>query len=687
VSDRLNTGVRKQMRTIRFTAFICIVLFAIAAQAHGQAAPGVFADANHPSGAPDPQKLDDIWRVDAITGQVSINIPFDTTPEGGRGPKIPFRLIYNSGSTITLQESGNVILPGLGTTISNTAQLQWGPPNPPGGSYASPAGPWTTSGPYLNFTDSQMPNNTNPLTGTILQYGCTVYGPYLYTDEDGVSHDMNLEFSPDASQNSNQIPPCVSAANATATYGNGYYTTDGSAMLTVSTTGGTLGNQGPLVTYPDGTQYYLSGAYSGLLEDPNGNTTTITINSGGTTSVTDSLSRTAFSTTVPVDKSGTIPVGTYQVTTSGESGSNEQYGITFSRVSIGTFSMPHPTNSEVVTNSYCYASGCPTGYNVSVAPAGTQFSALQSISRPDGTTYTFHYDNPYGTISEIDFPTGGSVKFAWTVRASGSAPYGSPLFDAVSDIVVTDVWLSDGSANEDHWTYNLAQYSANAAPSSTVTAPDGTETKYTGQCLVYSVVSLYFSGSKANCKEASRSIYNGNSQLIKTVAQNFYANGLPYQFATTLYDGSQPIQQLIQYDRDTWGNVTIERESDYYTCGTSCPDPTKGTITPGSGWLRQTYTSFAYTTNSTLANKHIVNKPSQVAVEDGSGNPYAVTNYAYDNNGNLQTESKCLSPSGTGATATCPTTAPIWQTHYTYDSYGQVQSKTDAYSTSAVPTE
>jgi hypothetical protein len=72
--------------------------------AFAQAAPGYFADANHPAGAPDPEKLDAIWSVDPISDQVSIRIPFTTTPQGGRGPKLPFALLYNSASTITLME-------------------------------------------------------------------------------------------------------------------------------------------------------------------------------------------------------------------------------------------------------------------------------------------------------------------------------------------------------------------------------------------------------------------------------------------------------------------------------------------------------------------------------------------------------------------------------------------------------
>ena len=70
-----------------------LLVLGLVQQAAAQATPGTFADANAPGGAPDPEKLDQIWQVDPINGQVSITIPFTTTPQGGRGPKIPFKLM------------------------------------------------------------------------------------------------------------------------------------------------------------------------------------------------------------------------------------------------------------------------------------------------------------------------------------------------------------------------------------------------------------------------------------------------------------------------------------------------------------------------------------------------------------------------------------------------------------------
>ncbi len=99
-------GIKMKARTLLTGPCACVLLAFLTQHAFAQAAPGYFADADHPAGAPDPEKLDTTWSVDPISDQVSIRIPFTTTPQGGRGPKLPFALLYNSASTITLQGTG-----------------------------------------------------------------------------------------------------------------------------------------------------------------------------------------------------------------------------------------------------------------------------------------------------------------------------------------------------------------------------------------------------------------------------------------------------------------------------------------------------------------------------------------------------------------------------------------------------
>jgi hypothetical protein len=64
--------------------------------------PGTFADGHNPGGPPDPTKETKIWKVDPITGSVSITIPFLNVRASGRGPFYPYSLQYNSAATFAL---------------------------------------------------------------------------------------------------------------------------------------------------------------------------------------------------------------------------------------------------------------------------------------------------------------------------------------------------------------------------------------------------------------------------------------------------------------------------------------------------------------------------------------------------------------------------------------------------------
>lgn len=650
----------------------------------GQAAPGVFADANHPSGPPDPGKLDSIWSVDPISDQVSIKVPFPSTPQGGRGPKVPFALLYNSGSTVTLQANGTF---GLGNGAQTTLFTWSAHPLAWIGSLTAPSGPWTTTGPYFYSGYSVVPDLDEPNGNGgyfVAGAGCTIYGPYTYVDQDGASHDLNiLGFYSSYTNPSAWAPTCGTAYSESATYWPSSMTSDGSA---IQTSGG--GNGGAVT--PDGTT-----AGAGTLTDPNSNSVTLTT-SNGVTTATDALGRTVYTTNIPIGQPGQIPANTYYVKTYGESESVETYNVIFSTESIEqnneTFTMPHPTTSEITSAAYC--TSCNGSFGIQQPAVGDHFTAVSEIDLPDNSSkYLFTYDPKYGTISQITFPTGGYVKFSWGIRNEDWSPYGQ--FEAISAIVVTGATVSDGSSQA-NWTYAMESLSNSSVPVGSVTAPDSSLTNYTGACFVYTLPPFYRNEAKATCKEISRAIYvTSGGKLLKTVAQNFTSHGLPIQVATTLYDGPNNLQQLTQFSYDSWDNESSQFDSDYYQCsGTPCSAPTQSANlpAPSSGWLRETYTQYAYDAtaglggqsllNSAFAGAHIVNKPAQVAVTNGSGNPASLTGYQYSSQGNLTTETKCITISGTGSGAACGTS--YWQTSYAYDTHGQVTSKTEASNVSSV---
>lgn len=199
-------------------------------------------------------------------------------------------------------------------------------------------------------------------------------------------------------------------------------------------------------------------------------------------------------------------------------------------------------------------------------------------------------------------------------------------------------------------------------------------------------IPLLGSFPKLSCKPAYTATYNPSNSLVRTIDEAFNSDGLPVEVATSFYDATTPVQQQVWTAFDQWDNAIEKDETDFFPCsGSPCSVATPTT------WLRKTFTTYAYTTNSTLAGKHIVNKPSHVLITDGSGKRFSLTDYGYDNNGNVTDEYKCIAISGTGSlpssdtvpSASCTT---YWQTHYVYDSTGQITTKTEGYNNAKAAT-
>lgn len=679
------------MRVTRLLVILCSLVFLVEFDLQpvfgqsgvGEAPPGSFADPNTPSGQPDPFKPDGLWTVNKFSGALNVKIPVPTTPSGGRGPHIPFVLLYNSAATVTLQFAGTVT--GSGTLM----KYQWasGTLNTPNG----PVGPWTTSGPFVRSTTTIVPDYTprNLDVQMPTVQGCSVIGPILYADEEGETHDLNLA---DGGGPTSQYSSYCQAAYNSRVYTGG--TTDGSNLQSALRGGiGTyvLNGQSPTLLYPNGSAYFQGPT----LEDTNGNVTSQS---------KDALGRTPFTTNFPIGFAGVIPVGVYSLSTVGTTGQTEPYSIAVSAAPIGGYTMPHPQGNSEMCCWPMDASGGVTGYAVPLT-SGSTVNVVTKVNLPNGAAYDITYDITYGTISKITLPTGGYVRFTYGIN-----PLAAPHSDAtsISSVVVTDVYtsdISDGTGSESHWHYQFAPYSDSTAfaLTSTVTAPDGSYTNHTGKVG----------------RETQQLIYDKSGKLLRSVSTTFptyqFAEGttpggvatdyftppFPEQVTTTSYDGSSPIQTVVRDLYDMYNNVVEHDQSDFISCsGAPCADPT------AVAWARKSFTSFWHQNSALYVQAHIVNKPSQVLVTDGSGHPAALSSYAYDEvavtgpaglvghddinfgtastnpRGNLTSEKHCqtLTATATVTPATASTACTQWQpaSKHTYDLTGQVLSSTDA---------
>jgi hypothetical protein len=130
-----------------------------------------------------------------------------------------------------------------------------------------------------------------------------------------------------------------------------------------------------------------------FIEDRNGNQITITDNSNGAFTVTDTLGRPAIQSngfgsngnTVTVDGLG----GNYTV----------DLGTVSSSYSVGA--------KQLGIDKYCNG----------MANEGGSTPVVTSITLPNNQSYTFAYDTTYGLLNQITYPSGAWVKYTWGLNA------------------------------------------------------------------------------------------------------------------------------------------------------------------------------------------------------------------------------------------------------------------------------
>jgi hypothetical protein len=243
---------------------------------------------------------------------------------------------------------------------------------------------------------------------------------------------------------------------------------------------------------------------------------------------------------------------------------------------------------------------------------------LQSVVLPDNAAWVFQYvDSPsgdpagtnYGTLSNITFPTGGSISYTY----ENNSIYGPDNWSRwVTSRTVTD----ETGSHTWNYTWSPNQWVK-------VQDPDLNSTVHTYTLLG---ISPYISESQYN---------QGSSGLLKTVTTSYRTDlltnvyftsasvgyALPATETTTWADGRTKKWQKT-YDSSegsgiSYGNVTKFQEYDY---GQNAAGPL----------LRQTLTSYQAFQHSSYLAYNLLNLPSSVTIQDGSGNQMAKTIYSYD---------------------------------------------------------
>jgi RHS repeat-associated protein len=403
----------------------------------------------------------------------------------------------------------------------------------------------------------------------------------------------------------------------------------------------------------DGVRNFLSSTSGVIREDSNGNEITL-----GTSGYTDTMGR-VIAADLPIG--GMIP-GSSTTNFSGCTGP-------LSIASATIWSLPTLSGG---TMQYKF---CQVDVTVNIpaqgvveAGGGTEL-ITQSIVLPNGTAWTFEYDN-YGLPTQVTLPTGGTITY--TYATAGIAQ--------LTRVVTSRTLNANDGAGPHTWHYS--GYSS----ATTVTDPLGNDTVHTFTAFGlestdyrFETETLFYQGS------------SGSGTLLKTVQtdyDNFAAGNDVYQspgvvpiHVTTTLPNGQVTQVQTDYDSNfsdagpiPYGNVIARREYDY------------GSGTPGA-LLRTTTTQYEAFINSTYLTNNLLSLPSSVQTTDGGGTQRALTTYSYDSgtpaSSGVTTQHDSAPPDGTArgnqtsVARWLNTTGGSLTSSATYFDTGEVRTATD----------
>ncbi|HEX9270870.1 MAG TPA: hypothetical protein VGA01_01510, partial [Candidatus Binatia bacterium] len=349
--------------------------------------------------------------VNPANGAVSIRIELPTPKS--RGITLPFSIAYDSNGVLHLEPS-QIIPQGYGTAnwATDIGFLSQG-----GWSYSVPLlnyNTWGVDHPYIIGYDS----GGGPNWG---HHNCYYASGYLFKDAAGSRHSLHLGALsiaavdyPDATSECADLRRSgggdADVWGALAPYPgeSGYY---GELPVTVSD------KNGMSYTFPAGNQFTVPGTkpltnfvLPSKIEDGNGNIVNVTRN-GSTTSY--AMTDTAGRSVLLVNGFGTS--GT-TVTADGAT-----YQVTWKTVTFGSYSVNPIWKGQ--------GSGPSGGDYCAPIPSvnGGSEVVISQVTLPNGQSYKFYYGsdnpdvsfrNPYGMLSEIDYPSGGSVKYKWALTGT-----------------------------------------------------------------------------------------------------------------------------------------------------------------------------------------------------------------------------------------------------------------------------
>jgi RHS repeat-associated protein len=485
--------------------------------------------------------------ISLATGNLNLEIPLLTLP-GRAGRDLTIALQYDSAVY----------------TLSSHAQSASFHPSPPEYSWGSESrlpnldSFWRVNVPVLSIA-AQWEGSTSAA-----QIYC--WTNFVLTLSDGSKHQFFNRagcFTFDSTDGNNPYPSTNLSPGLSQD--NSYITLDTSNATDVVA----HLKDGTALHFPVAYSFLLTGEYATLpskIEDTNGNIISISETFNGFTSpVLNSITDTA-GRSVTFSSSG--------LTYKNSSGTTETTTFTFTSCSTTT-DFTEPATPEI--------------NNVE---SGTG-PCLSSVTLPSGLSYHFQYNATDGELSKITYPTGGYTRYDFQtllhfweapISVAGNCPdctfpsgTAASFRELTARHVCRDPLGNCSTPQEDTTTYTATiDGTKDTNEFMDVVDPLGNRTRYQFSFRTNADAPVFFP-SLLFPRELVRSLYQGQSTLLRTVQTNYSAtdssgrptaSSLPIRATTTLADSGQVKKVECDYSSTPFGltvldNVIEKREFNY----------------------------------------------------------------------------------------------------------------------------
>ena len=328
-------------------------------------------------------------------------------------------------------------------------------------------------------------------------------------------------------------------------------------------------------------------------------------------------------------------------------------------VSASTWNPPGPSGGTSAFE-FCYASVYVIlSINLDDNSQVTGYTRmLQSVVLPDNTTWTFQYTNDgWADLSQIAFPTGGTLSYTWNGNVLQCVGPGLPSNRVASRTLNSN----DGTGNHT-WNYTWTSvgsgvFSAVVTDPATPTANDAvyTITPLGGStsCSLYATAVQYYQGSHTS------------GTLLKTVATTYSWTASP--FSTYMDHAGQisVINVVPTTITTTWANGKTSKVTKTYDTGFTYKDPNPQST--------NTYTAL-YGLVTSESDYDYGNNQAGPLLRSTSNTYLALSNSSYLNNNMLSLKSQVATFAGSPGTGACGSNGAIACTTYGYDETTPVSS-------------